>query len=59
MTIEFYQVELDFKCEWSEYDTKHGLDSPWMCDMPNIIGYTAVGISIALMGSTIYRFEIH
>ena len=55
MTIEFYKIEFDFKCEWSEYDKKHGLDSPWMCDMPYIIGYTAVGISIAVMSFTFYR----
>ena len=55
MTIEFYKIEFDFKCEWSEYDKEHGLDSPRMCDMPYIIGYTAVGISIALMSFTFYR----
>ena len=55
MTIEFYQIEFDFECEWSEYDKEHDLDSPWMCDMPYIIGYTAVSVSIALMSFTFYR----
>ena len=55
MTIEFYQIEFDFECEWSAYDKEHDLDSPWMCDMPYIIGYTAVSVSIALMSYTFYR----
>ena len=29
-----------------EYEIRHGLDQPWMCHMPDIIGFIAVFIGI-------------
>ena len=54
MTIEYYKF--DFECKWSEFDTRNGLDRPWMCHMPNIVGSVAVFIGLSTIIYTTYEF---
>ena len=54
---EYYNVQFDFECEWTLYEKEHNLDRPWMCQMPFIIGSTAIIIALAIMSATFYRFS--
>ena len=54
MTIEYFKR--NFECKWSKYEIAHGLDQPWQCHMPNVIGYIAVTIGLTLIIHTIYGF---
>ena len=58
MNIEYYNVQFDFECKWSANEKKHNLDRPWMCQMPFIIGYTAVIIALAIMSVTFHRYDL-
>jgi len=48
--VEYFSYE--FQCTWSEYEIAHGLDRPWMCHMPDIIGFIAVFIGIGNVKSS-------
>merc|ERR1711935_1212019 len=52
--VEYFSYE--FQCTWSEYEIAHGLDRPWMCHMPDIIGFIAVFIGIAMMSYSTFNF---